>query len=284
MDHKRAEIRDTLAAQPLAELKHRAKDAQPPRNFFAALAAHPTKPAPDNTPQALRVIAEIKRKSPSAGWIRDEYQPGPGGLFSDDDTFDPAIIAKRYEDAGAAAISCLTDERFFAGSLHYINRIKAATSLPVLRKDFILDERQIYQARAAGADALLLIGECLDLSELIDLLILSHELRMTVLLEFHDPENYFRISPHLDFPDNAHTLLGINNRDLATMTTDLNHSLRMSTLIPDTSRLVAESGIASKDDIDRLQNAGINIILVGESLMRAPDPGNALTKLLTPET
>jgi indole-3-glycerol phosphate synthase len=150
----------------------------------------------------------------------------------------------------------------------------------VLRKDFLLDEYQVYESRAAGADAVLLIGECLRESELIDMLILSHELRMTVLLEFHDPENFFRVQPHLSFPDTAHTLLGINNRDLNTMTTDLNHSLRMSTLIPDASRLVSESGISTRADIERLHAAGIDIVLVGESLMKQADPGAALAELI----
>ena len=274
MDHKRAEVRDARAVTPLGELRARTRSVAPPRNFFRALTER------DESDRSFRVIAEVKRKSPSAGWMRASYEPGPAGVGSAADLFDPAAVATQYERAGAAAISCLTDERFFGGSLAYIERVKAAVALPVLRKDFILDEYQVWESRAAGADAVLLIGECLRESELIDLMILAHELRMTVLLEFHDPENYFRVRPHIGFPDRTHTLLGINNRDLTTMTTDLSHTLRMTAFIEDTSLLVSESGIKTPADLERLRGVGVRIVLVGESLMKSDDPGAALRELL----
>jgi indole-3-glycerol phosphate synthase len=275
MDHKREEVREARLRTPIEVVRSVAESAEPARNFFRALTAR------DEHDEAFRVIAEVKRKSPSAGWIRPDYRPGPDGLGSSDDPFDPAGVAQQYERAGAAAISCLTDQRFFGGSLAYIHRVKAAVGLPVLRKDFILDDYQIYESRAAGADAVLLIGECLRESELVDLMILAHELRMTVLLEFHDPENYFRVRPHIGFPDRTHTLLGINNRDLSTMTTDLSHTLRMTAFIEDTSVLVSESGVRTPEDLDRLRNVGVRIVLIGESLMRTDDPGETLRQLLT---
>ncbi len=276
MEHKRIETRDARAAVPLHEMRQRARDTRPPRNFFAALTKR------DDNDTATNVIAEIKRKSPSAGWMRPEYVPGPADIASPADPFQPEIIAKAYEQAGARAISCLTDERFFAGHISFIERVKSATALPVLRKDFILDEYQIYEARCAGADAVLLIAECLRESELIDLMILAHELKMTVLLEFHDPENFFRIKPHIGFPDTTHTLLGINNRDLNTMRTDLAHTLRMTTFLDDTSRVVSESGIRTPEDLQRLKDAGVHIVLVGEHLMKQEHPGDALKDLLAP--
>jgi indole-3-glycerol phosphate synthase len=274
MDHKREEIRERSSRTPIDELRAAARDAAPPRNFFRALTAR------EKDDASVRVIAEVKRKSPSAGWMRSEYEPGPADAGAGPGGFDPAGIAQAYERAGASAISCLTDERFFAGDLAFIERIKAAVSLPVLRKDFILDPWQVYESRAAGADAVLLIGECLRESELIDLMILSHELNMTVLLEFHDPENYFRVRPHIGFPDKTHTLLGINNRDLSTMTTDLGHTLRMVNFIEDTSLLVSESGIRTPEDIARLAGVDVRIVLVGEHLMKQADPGAALSELL----
>jgi len=279
MEHKQEEVREAKLRRPLGEVRAEAEAAPGARNFFRALTQR------EEGDEGVRVIAEVKRKSPSAGWIRNEYKPGLGEgegetVGSANDAFDPAGIATQYERAGAAAISCLTDRRFFGGELGYIERIKGAVELPVLRKDFILEPWQVYESRAAGADAVLLIGECLRESELIDLMILAHELRMTVLLEFHDPENYFRVRPHIGFPDRTHTLLGINNRDLSTMTTDLGHTLRMTTFIEDTSVLVSESGISTPADLERLRGVGVRIVLVGESLMKAAAPGEALKALL----
>lgn len=218
------------------------------------------------------MIAEIKRRSPSAGWIRPEYeQPG----------FRPEDIARRYEASGAAAISCLTDAGYFGGDLSFIDRVKGAVGLPVLRKDFIIDEWQVYESRAAGADAILLIAECLREGHLLDLMILSQQLGMTVLLEVHGMEQLLRVLPHVGFPHPAYTLLGINNRDLTTMRVDLSHSLRLAEVVEDTRTLVSESGIMTPGDLRRLRGAGIRIALVGEHLMRSADPGRALEDLLS---
>lgn len=240
-----------------------------PRNFFAAVTS------PPRTGRTA-VIAEIKRRSPSAGLIRPEYA---------DDDFDPAVIAKRYQANGAAAISCLTDADYFGGDINYIHRIRDAVNLPVLRKDFIVDPWQIWESRAYGADAVLLIAECLNDSELLDLMILAHELNLTTLVEVHSADNLLRIRPHVGFPARSYMLLGINNRDLGTMRTDLSHTTRLVDLVEDKRILVSESGIREKADLDRLRTAGVRIVLVGESLMAEEDPGAALAALLgrTPE-
>ncbi len=262
--NKREEVDRRKAQTSFAELEALVAQQEPARNFFAAVTHHPD-------PFHSAVIAEIKRKSPSAGWIRPEYQP---------DTFDPAIIARQYHAAGAAAISCLTDEKYFAGSLAYIERIKEAVPLPVLRKDFILDPWQLWESRAAGADAVLLIAECLSLSDLLDMQILAQRLGLTTLIEVHSMENLLRIRPHVGFPHPSYMLIGINNRDLDSQTVDINHTLRLVDLVETTNVLVSESGIRTHDDVTRLRHEGVRIVLVGESLLRTPDPGVALAALL----
>lgn len=266
--HKRAEVEAGKARTPLAELEAMVAQADPPRNFFRAVTRHP---------DAIHfsIIAEIKRRSPSAGLIRPEY---------DGDSFKPESIADAYWRHGAAAISCLTDERFFGGHLSYIERVRAAVPLPVLRKDFIIDPWQLWESRAAGADAVLLIAECLNQSELVDLMILAQQLQLTVLVEAHEMESLLRVVPHAGFPHAGYFLLGINNRDLATMRVDLSHTLRLvgavGDLVGDRSIIVSESGIRTRDDLLRLRAEGVRIALVGEHLMRQPDPGKALAEML----
>lgn len=261
--HKREEIARLKPHTTIAQFQERIAELGRPRNFFRAVTKHDS-----NIDTA--VIAEIKRKSPSAGWIRPEY---------DGDSFDPASIARQYHEGGAAAISCLTDERYFGGQLEYLFRVKDAVPLPVLRKDFIVDPWQVWESRAAGADAILLIAECLSQSELVDLSILARELQLTTLIECHDMNNLLRALPHVGFPDRSYGLLGINNRDLSTMKVDLNHTTRLSMMIDDTSILVSESGIKTPADLRKLREVGVRIALVGESLMREPDPGAALRSL-----
>jgi indole-3-glycerol phosphate synthase len=242
---------------PLETLKQQAAAQPPARNLFAAV----TRPA-----NQLRVIAEIKKASPSAGLIRED--------------FDPVAIAHAYYENGAAAISCLTDEKYFQGSIDHIAQIKEAVPLPVLRKDFIIDTYQVFESRAAGADGVLLIAECLDEAQMLDLLILATELGMTSLVEVHDVENLLKVRPHIGFPHPSYTLLGINNRNLREMRTDLNHTLRLMDLVENPDILVSESGIRTHTDIERLRAAGVHRVLVGEHLMRQPDVGAALRELL----
>ncbi len=247
---KRAEIARAKAVVPEAELRARLKDAPPVRNFFTPLAAGPP----------IRLIAEVKKASPSAGIIRAD--------------FNPVKIAKIYEAHGANCISVLTDESFFQGSLEYLRQIRAVVGLPLLRKDFVLDPYQVLEARAAGADAVLLIAECLDDCGLRSLFNAICELGMTPLVELYEPANLQRVF------DAGATLIGVNNRNLHTFEVDLEHTIRMRRCIPGECVLVGESGIKSHQDVARLQEAGVDAILVGESLMRQPDVGLAVDSLL----
>lgn len=247
---KREEIGLAKAAVPEAELRARLKDAPPVRNFFMPLAAGPP----------IRLIAEVKKASPSAGIIRAD--------------FNPVAIAKTYEAHGASCISVLTDEPFFQGSLDYLRQIRSAVGLPLLRKDFVLDPYQVLEARAAGADAVLLIAECLDDCGLRSLFNAICELGMTPLVELYEPANLQRVF------DAGATLIGVNNRNLHTFEVDLEHTIRMRKRVPDECVLVGESGIKTHQDVLRLQDAGVDAILVGESLMREPDIGMAVDRLL----
>lgn len=269
VENTRREVEAAKAKLPLSELELLVAQEEPPRNFFAAVTHQ------QRNPLDVAVIAEVKRRSPSAGLIRPEY---------DGDSFRPEDIAKKYHAAGAAAISCLTDSRYFGGDLSFIRRIKDAVPLPVLRKDFIVDPYQLWEARAAGADAVLLIAECLHEGEMLDLMILAQQLQLTVLLEVHDMESLLRVRPHVGFPHRSYSLLGINNRDLATMKVDINHTLRLADLTDDRSILVSESGIRTYRDLARFREQGIRIVLVGEHLMRQPEPGQALAAMLNPDS
>lgn len=256
---KREEVASCKENTPLEAVRAEAEDCDRPRNFFGAVVN-------GHTRGSTSVIAEIKRKSPSAGLIRED--------------FDPVAIALAYEKAGASAISCLTDTHFFGGNLKYIQQIRSAVSLPVLRKDFIVDEYQIWEARAAGADAVLLIAEVLPEGQLVDGMLLAQELGMTSLVEVHDMENLLKVQQYIGFPHAGYCLLGINNRSLETMSTDINHTIRMIDVVDDPKTVVSESGITKPDDLDRLRAHGVHIVLVGESLMKQPCPGQALASLI----
>jgi indole-3-glycerol phosphate synthase len=254
---KKTEIAAAKAALPLTELQKRAADAETPRNFFAAL----TK-LPDGL---VNIIAEVKKASPSAGTFVEN--------------FDPVAIAKNYHAAGADALSVLTDEQYFHGKLEYIAQVKAAVPLPVLRKDFIIDPYQVYEARAAGADAILLIAEILTDSLMIDLQILAAELRLTTLVEVHEMDSLFRVRSTIGFPLRSYSLLGINNRDLRTFKTDLSTTIRLAEFVEDKQILVSESGIKTKADVQRMAAAGVRSLLIGETLMTADDLPQTLANL-----
>lgn len=256
---KRQEVQERMAARPEEELRRMIADLDRPRNFFAAVTRDTGKP--------VNLIAEIKKASPSAGIIRED--------------FDPVAIARAYHAGGASALSVLTDEHFFRGSLDYIEQVRQAVPLPVLRKDFIVDLYQVWEARAAGADAILLIAEALPTNELIDLQILATELHMTCLIEVHQMDSLIRVRDRVvGFPHKSYSLLGINNRDLQTFHVDLKTTLRLAELVEDRSVLVAESGIKTRDDVAKLADAGVRSMLVGESLMREPDIEQATRLLL----
>ena len=263
VEHKRLEIAERKRVTPLEALRETIGTLGRPRNFFLAVSKDPGIGA---VAKKVNVIAEVKKASPSAGVIRED--------------FDPVAIAKAYAVAGADALSVLTDEKFFHGHLDYIHAVRDVVKLPVLRKDFILDPYQVYESRAAGADAILLIAECLGTSELIDLQILATELNLTCLIEVHDFDNLMRVRDHvLGFPHRSYSLLGINNRDLRTFKTDLGNTLRVTELIDDKSVLVSESGIRTADDVNRLQRGGVRAVLVGETLMRSDDVSATMREL-----
>jgi indole-3-glycerol phosphate synthase len=259
---KREEITERRQSRPMEALKEEIAALGRPRNFFHAV----THKSADPGAKPLNLIAEVKKASPSAGVIRAD--------------FDPVQIAKTYAANGADALSVLTDEQYFQGRLEYIHAIRDAVKLPVLRKDFIIDPYQVYESRAAGADAILLIAECLEMSQLIDLQILATEMHMTVLIEVHDMDNLIRVRDRLiGFPHKSYSLLGINNRDLRTFKTDLGTTLRLAELVEDRSVLVSESGIHTHADIQKLAAAGVSAVLVGESLMRSEDIGAKVREL-----
>jgi indole-3-glycerol phosphate synthase len=247
---KRAEIERARAATPLHELRARLADAPPVRDFFGPLAAG----------GPIKLIAEVKKASPSKGVIRAE--------------FDPVAIAREYEGHGATCLSVLTDEQYFHGSLEYLRQVRSAVSIPILRKDFIVDSYQLLEARTAGADAVLLIAECLDDCNLRKLHNEAIELGLTPLVEFYEPANLDRVLAA------GAQLVGVNNRDLKTFTVDLDHTIRLREKVPLDCVLAAESGIHSRADVLRLQVAGVDAMLVGESLMREADIGAAVDRLL----
>jgi len=274
---KRTEIQAARERLAFDELSERIPDAPPVRDFFAALARSCETPTPGETPgetlgetlgetpgerstTAIRLIAEVKKASPSKGVIRDD--------------FDPVSIAKIYEQNGASCISVLTDVQYFQGDLSYLTAIREQTTIPLLRKDFILDSYQLVEARVAGADAVLLIAECLDDCNLRKLHNEAIELGLTPLVEFYDPNNLPRVL------EAGATLIGVNNRDLTTFETDLDHTVRMRALVPEHCLLVGESGIRGRNDVEYLERAGVDAILVGEHLMRQPDIGAAVREFL----
>ena len=247
---KRDEIARAKEAKSQAIVEREAAAAPSPRGFFSALASG----------KPIKLIAEVKKASPSKGVIRAD--------------FEPVAIARTYAEHGASCLSVLTDEQFFQGSLDYLQAVRAAVDLPVLRKDFILDPYQVYEARAAGADAVLLIAECLDDCGLRSLHRLIVDLGMAPLVELYEPSNLQRVF------DAGATLIGVNNRNLHTFEVDLEHSIRLRKSVPGECVFVSESGIGSRADVERLEAAGVDAILVGESLMRQPDIGAAVDALL----
>lgn len=240
--HRRKSVPETV-------LRFGVKQAQPVRDFSAALSR-----------EAINVIAELKKASPSAGLLRAD--------------FDPVALATGFEAAGAAALSVLTEEEFFQGDLKYMRAARGATGLPVLRKDFIVDPWQVWEARATNADSFLLIVAALADAQLAELLALGRELGMEPLVEVHTRGELDRAVAA------GARIVGVNNRDLRTLEVRLETSFSLIDAIPESCIAVCESGLRSHDDLTRLRAAGFDAFLVGESLMRQPDPGAALRTLL----
>ncbi len=249
---KQTEIAADSSKLSLIELQQMVADCGPTRGFAAKLR--------QTSADGTAIIAEVKKGSPSKGIIRAD--------------FDPVAIAKSYEAGGASCLSVLTDVSYFHGSLDYLQQIRSVVGLPLLRKDFIVDPYQVFQARVAGADAILLIASALDDQQLLELAQLARELQLDTLLEVHDAAELERALP---LPVD---LIGINNRNLQTFVTDLAVSEQLAPQIPAAQLAVAESGIHSRVDIERLQQAGAGAFLIGESLMREDDIEGKLRELL----
>lgn len=247
--HKREELSTAVAREPLASMRERAKEGQPARDFRHALRQ-----------EGISLIAEVKRASPSRGALLE-------GM-------DPVEVASIYEEAGARAISVLTDERFFQGSLEDLVAVRRSVIVPCLRKEFIIDAYQIYEARAASADAILLIVRILSDSQLAEYRELAASLGMAALVECHEAAEVERA-----LASGAH-IIGINNRDLATFEVDFNTTLELRKLVPGGKVLVSESGIHTRDDVRILENGGVDAILVGEALVTSGDIRGKMRELL----
>lgn len=248
--HKLTEVAAAKSKRSFEELADQLAGAPAVRDFVDSLRSH----------GPVGLIAEVKKASPSAGIIREDFHP--------------VEIARIYESSGAACLSVLTDEHFFKGHLDYLRDVRQAVSIPVLRKDFIIDRYQILEARVTGADCVLLIAECLDDQQLEDLYGYALELGMTALVEIYEPDNLQRVLK-LSPP-----MLGINNRNLKTFVTTLDHSIQLSSQIPEDCLLISESGIRTREDVVRLGESGVRGILVGETLMRVPDIGSEVRTIL----
>ena len=250
LERTRATIEADRAAISDDRLESQLAALPPCRDFHAALAAG----------DAVRLIAEVKRASPSAGLIRQD--------------FDPVVTATCYSEGGASCLSVLTDQPFFQGSLDYLRQIRRSVDLPLLRKDFIVDRYQLLQAREAGADCVLLIAECLTAEQLCRLHQDAEALGLQTLIELYEHDNLDAVLA------TGTRLVGINNRNLHTFETSLDHTLELCSLIPDDRLVVGESGIRTHADLQRLGEAGVKAVLVGESLMRQDDIAGATRRLL----
>ena len=255
--YKLDEIAAAKLALPISDLKSACNDAPPVRNFLEALTL-------GEQERQVSLIAEVKKASPSKGVIRQD--------------FSPVEIARTYQANGASCISVLTDEHFFQGHLDFLRAIRSEVKIPLLRKDFILDPYQVYEARVAGADAVLLIAECLEPTQMNELHQLIVELKMTPLVELYERKN---IQAVLDCNP---VLVGVNNRDLNTFEIDLNHSIRVKESLPENVVMVSESGIFTNQDVQLMQENAVDAILVGESLMRRDDIGLAVRELMRQKT
>jgi indole-3-glycerol phosphate synthase len=252
LNTKHAEVIAALEQKPLALMRGEAEDAPPPRDFVGAIRAKATSGRP-------AVIAEIKKASPSKGVIREDFRP--------------AEIAETYAAHGAACLSVLTDVQYFQGSPEYLKQARAACSLPVLRKDFMIQAYQVYEARAMGADCILLIVDALDLVRMRELETIAQDLGMAVLAEVHGGEE-LELALQLETP-----LIGINNRNLRTFEVTLGTTLGLLQRIPQDRIVVTESGIFTLEDVALMRNHDVNAFLVGEAFMRAPDPGVELARV-----
>lgn len=247
--HKRLSIIEQKKAVSLELLENGISEEQPHRSMKAALAA-----------SASGIIAEFKRKSPSKGWIHEEASV--------------TDVATAYEQNGASVLSILTDNKFFGGDLKDLRNARPLVNIPILRKDFIIDEYQLYQAKIVGADAVLLIAAALTKEECTSLAATAHELNLEVLLEVHTEEELAYVDENID-------MVGVNNRNLGTFHTDIENSFRLAEKLPEGVLLVSESGISSPETVKHLRKAGFRGFLIGENFMKTTNPGEALGEFIS---
>ena len=245
--HKKEEVERRKKEKPVDSLKKNLDSST--RDFKSAISAS----------GKMNLIAEIKKASPSAGVIRED--------------FDPVKIAGIYRDSGVSAISVLTDKEFFKGDISYLSSVRESANLPLLRKDFIIDEYQIYESRVSGADAILLIAKILESNELKDFLSIASSLKMDSLVEVHNENELIKAL------DASSDIIGINNRNLEDFKTDLNNTFSLMDKIPERKTVVSESGIKTKDDINLLKEKGVNAVLIGESFLRSKDISGKIKEL-----
>jgi indole-3-glycerol phosphate synthase len=259
LEHKRAELRHKQSRSYLANLKAAIRDAPPPLGFAVTLDA-------TRSPDSPALIAEVKKASPSLGLLREEFS----------ETFDYLGLARTYHENGASAVSVLTDREFFQGDLRYLEDIKRTFPIPALNKEFMVGDVQFYEARAHGADAVLLIVAALERRQLMDFHALATELEMDSLFETHHERELDTVLEWIPMA----RMIGINNRDLNTFTTDLNVTFRLAKRIPSDKLIVSESGIHRRDDVMKLTEAGVHAMLIGESLIRAEHTADKVRELL----
>ena len=250
VETKKKEVADLLGSRPLSDWEQAARQTPAPRGFLEQMRL-----------PGIRVIAEVKKASPSAGILRSPFHPGE--------------IARSYADHGAACISVLTDRDYFQGKLADLEEVRGTVSLPVLRKDFLIDPVQVFEARIHGADAVLLIAEILSQTQLAELHTLAESLGMAVLVELHDAESLDKVLAAKP------RLVGVNNRDLRTFQVRLEHTLEIAKKLPADTLVVSESGIKTPEDIRHLVRGGVERFLVGEAFMRSPSPGQRLAELIS---
>ena len=251
--HKKLEVDAQKLHTPLGEIKRNLADVDAVRRFKEAISVQ----------DKVNLIAEIKKASPSRGVIRSD--------------FDPEAIAITYEENGAAAISVLTDREFFQGDLSFLSRVRSVTSsVPILRKDFVIDEYQIYQSRLAGADAILLIAAALDLPTLDKFLNIAGDVDLDCLVEVHTADELYMVL------NTKASIIGINNRDLRTFRTDIRTTAHLTRIVPKDRVIVSESGISSKEDVEFLRECSVQAMLVGEALMKSDDIGLSMKQLMHP--
>jgi len=251
VEYKKGELKKSSELIPLVELQLKLRNMQSPLDFYSTAIAD----------SSLKVISEIKKASPSKGIICEN--------------FDPVKIAKSYEVNGASAISVLTDENFFQGSIDYLSQIRTVVNIPLLRKDFTIDPYQIYEARAHGADIVLLIAAILEKDQIKEYLEIVDSLNMNAIVEIHNHEELDKVI------DTGCKIIGINNRNLKTFEVDLSTTVELIKYIPEDILVISESGISDPDDIRMLRKLGVNTFLIGESFMKSDDPGVTLQKYIS---